>query len=153
MPRLRLLLIFVLVFTAFTVTAQTSFVIERVDVVPGVRIRPAIVRAECRLKVGHAYTTAQLDQALYRIRRLPFVTDAEYTLTEGSSPASRVIVFNITDEKPLNHNVSVDVVGIHGHGSVSSVDTLAYSFFTGPSGRLDTSVGGTISGPSGSFQD
>jgi hypothetical protein len=152
MSRLRLLLIFVLVFTALTVTAQTSFVIERVDVVPGARIRPAIVRAECRLKAGHTYTTAQLDQALYRIRRLPFVTDAEYTLAEGSSPASRVIIFNITDEQALNHNVSVDVIGIHHSGGVSSIDTLAYSLFTGPSGRLDTSVGGSIAGPSGSFQ-
>lgn len=152
MSRLRLLLGVILALAAFTVTAQTSFVIERVDVVPGVRIRPAIVRAECRLKVGHTYTTAQLDQALYRIRRLPFVTDAEYTLTEGSSPGSRVIVFNITDEQPLNHNVSVDVLGIHHSGGVSSVDTLAYSLFTGSSGRLDTSVGGAIAGPAGSFQ-
>jgi hypothetical protein len=152
MSRLRLLLIFVPVFTALTMTAQTSFIIERVDVVPGVRIRPAIVRAECRLKVGHTYTTAQLDQALYRIRRLPFVTDAEYTLAEGSSPASRVIIFKITDEQALNHNVSVDVIGIQHSGGVSSVDTLAYSVFTGSSGRLDTSVGGAIAGPSGSFQ-
>ena len=152
MLRLCLLLSVILALAALTVTAQTSFVIERVDVVPGVRIRPAIVRGESRLKPGHSYTTAQLDQALYRIRRLPFVTDAEYTLTEGSSPASRVIVFNITDEKPLNHNVSVDVIGIQHSGGVSSVDTLAYSFFTGSSGRLDTSVGGAIAGPSGSFQ-
>jgi hypothetical protein len=152
MSRLRLLFILALAFTALTMTAQTSFVIESIDVNPGARIPPGIVRAECRLKAGHTYTTAQLDQALYRIRRLPFVTDAEYTLTEGSSPSSRVIVFNITDEKPLNHNVSVDVIGIHHSGGVSSVDTLAYSLFTGPTGRLDMAVGGTVSGPSGSFQ-
>jgi hypothetical protein len=152
MPRLRFLLVFFAVFTTVAVAAQTSFIIERVDVSPGVRIRPAVVRAEARLRAGHSYTTGQLDQALYRIRRLPFVTDAEYTLTEGSSPSSRVITFNITDEQALNHNVSVDVIAIHHSGFVSSVDTLAYSRFTGPSGRVDASLGGAISGPSGSFQ-
>jgi len=152
MLRLRLLFIFVLAFTSVVVTAQTSFVIERVDVIPGVRIRPAIVRAESRLKPGHSYTTGQLDQALYRIRRLPFVTDADYTLSEGSAPSSRVITFNVTDEQALNHNVSVDVIAIHNHGGVSSVDTLAYSKFAGPAGRFDVAVGGSIAGPSGSFQ-
>jgi hypothetical protein len=152
MSRLRLLLVFFAVFTTAAVAAQTSFIIERVDVSPGARIRPAIVRAEARLKTGHSYTTGQLDQALYRIRRLPFVTDAEYTLSEGSAPSSRVITFNITDEQALNHNVSVDVVGIHHSGFVSSVDTLAYSRFAGPAGRVDAALGGAISGPSGSFQ-
>jgi hypothetical protein len=52
MSRLRLLLVFVLVFTAFTVAAQTSFVIERVDAVAGAHIRPAIVRKSRRAQGG-----------------------------------------------------------------------------------------------------
>ncbi len=151
MSRLRSLLIVVIVLSAVAVTAQTPVVLERIEVNTGARIRPAIVRAEARLKPGRSYTKAQLDQAVYRIRRLPFVVEAHYALTSGNAPSTSVMTITVMDQERLNHDVSADIVGIHSHGGFNSVNSLGYNFFTGPAGLLDAGVGASTAGPSGSF--
>lgn len=157
MSRLRLLLVLIVASTAVAAIAQTSFVIERIDVSPEARVRPGIIRAETRLTAGRSYTAEQLDQAMYRIRRLPFVVDAMYTLEPGNSPSSRVMKITVFDQEALNFNFALDVLGIHGSGGATSNESVGYRFLPGATGVLDlTAGGGTFlsSGgpPSGSFQ-
>jgi len=157
MSRLRLLLILIVASTAAGAIAQTPFVIERIDVNPGARVRPGIIRAETRLRAGHSYTGEQLDQALYRVRRIPFVIDATYTLEPGSSPSSRVMKITVFDQEALNFNFALDVLGIHGSGGATANESVGCRFLPGAMGVLDlTARGGTFlsSGgpPIGSFQ-
>jgi hypothetical protein len=95
MSRLRLLLVFVLVFTAFTVAAQTSFVIERVEAVSGARIRPAIVLKSRTRAAWHL-----------GIRGPGLRSRAAQSTTEGLAPA--VIRFAIT--------ATSDPAHVHFHG-------------------------------------
>ncbi len=157
MSRLRLLLVLIVASTAAPAIAQTSFVIERIDVSPGARVRPGIIRAETRLRAGRSYTDEQLDQALYRIRRIPFVIDATYTLEPGSSPSSRVMKITVFDQEALNYDFALDVLGIHGSGGATANESVGYRVLPGATGVLDlTAGGGTFlsSGgpPRGSFQ-
>ena len=97
-----------------------SFVIERVEVTAA-HARPAIVRAETRLVAGRAYTVEQLDRAVYRVRRLPFIVDATYSLEAGQS-RTVTVRFSPTAEGPATGTLSlfgdggasVDLAGIGG---------------------------------------
>lgn len=149
MARLRLLLPVIVAFTAVAAYAQASFVVERIDVNPG--IRAAIIRAETRLVTGRSYTTEDVEQAVYRVRRLPFVTDAGYTLIPGSSPSSRVVQINVIDQHPFNYDADLQGTAIHQSGGAQIGGFLGYSFFPGTTGVLDLTFGGTtFSGDSGS---
>ena len=136
----RSLLVVTLMFFSAAALAQTSFVIERIDVAES-RVRPAIVRAETRLAAGRTYTTAQLDQAIYRVRRLPFVVDATYSLEPGSSPESRVMRISVADQGMFNYNLDVQGVAMTG-GYATTTTGLGLRFFPAASGALDFSLGG-----------
>lgn len=142
MIRLRTLFVLAVALTAVCAFAQETFVIERIDVNSGPRIRPAIIRAETRLVAGHAYTAGQIEQAVFRVKRLPFITDATYTLAAGSSPSSHVLQINVLDHEAFNYDARLEVLGIHGSGGASGTDTLGYRFFPGATGVLDLTVGG-----------
>lgn len=144
MSKSRLLLIFVVAFTAVSVTAQTSFIIERIDVNPGARVHVGIIRAETRLVAGRSYTHQSLDQALYRIRRLPFVIDATYTLEPGSSPLSRVMVISVVDQTRFNVVADVTAIALHGNTEAMTNTGIGVGFFTGMNGKLDLTTGGTF---------
>src|ERR1043166_9407546 len=64
-----------------------SFLIERIDVNAAKRIPAAAVLAETRIDAGKTYTEEQLEQAVNRVRRLPFALYAEGGLKPGSTPA------------------------------------------------------------------
>lgn len=79
---------------------QTRCRLERV-IVEGSRVSDDIVRAESRLVEEREYTEDDFRQALYRIRRLPFVTDAAYRIEPGMNTGSSVLVIRILDEMPV----------------------------------------------------
>jgi len=133
----RLVLAFLL--TATPVLAET-FTIERIDV-NAAHVKPAIVRAETRVAAGRSYTTEQLDQAIYRVRRLPFVVDATYSLEPGSSPDGRVLRINVIDQPMFNYNLGVEGIAVRG-GYATSTAGLGLRFFPGPAGVIDLSSGG-----------
>src|ERR1043166_10046101 len=90
--------ILTLALTLFAATASAkSFLIERIDVNAAKRIPAAAVLAETRLDAGKTYTEEQLDQAVNRVRRLPFVVYAEGELQPGSRPDARVLRINIDE--------------------------------------------------------
>ena len=129
-----------LLFIAAPALAQ-SVLIERIEVV-STHVRPAIVRAETRLAAGHAYTAAQLDQAVYRVRRLPFVADATYSLEPGSTPEARVLRLSVIDEPVFNYDFDVQAVAMRG-GYATSTTGLGLRFFPVTAGALEFNAGGS----------
>jgi hypothetical protein len=103
---------------AFPAAAQTPaqtpdpprFLLESV-VVEGVQ-RDAvrqIVTSESLLQPGREYTEQELREAVYRIKRLPFVLDAEFALRKGGERGSYQLV--ITVEETRLFFFSADVGG------------------------------------------
>lgn len=136
----RTLLGAILLFATAAAFAQTDVVIERIDVTT-TRARPAIIVSETRLVAGRSYSAAQLDQAIYRVRRLPFVAGAEYTLEPGSTPDKRVMRIRVIDEPMFHYNLDIQTLAIRG-GYATTTAGLGLRFFPGPSGSLDLSLGG-----------
>jgi hypothetical protein len=127
-----------LMFLATTAAAQ-PILIETIEVKTD-RAKPSIIRAETRLVAGRSYTTEQLDQAIYRVRRLPFVVDASYALRPGSTPDARVLAINVIDQAMFNYDFDVQGVAVAG-GYAAGISGLGLRFFPG-SGALDVGVGG-----------
>jgi hypothetical protein len=127
-----------LTFVATTALAQ-PVLIEKIEVNAG-RAKPSIIRAETRLVAGRSYTTEQLDQAIYRVRRLPFVVDATYSLRPGSTPDARVLAISVIDQSMFNYDFDVQGVAA-ASGYATSITGLGLRFFPG-SGALDLTAGG-----------
>jgi hypothetical protein len=127
-----------LLFVATTALAQ-PVLIEKIDVNSD-RAKPNIIRAETRLVAGRSYTSEQLDQALYRVRRLPFVVDATFALRPGGTPDARVLIISVVEQPMFNYDLDVQGVAVR-NGYVASSTGLGLRFFPG-SGALDLSAGG-----------
>ncbi|HEY0141218.1 MAG TPA: hypothetical protein VGF48_09995 [Thermoanaerobaculia bacterium] len=84
---------------------ETRYRLERV-IVEGSPVSDHIVREEARLVEERDYTEDDFRQALYRIRRLPFVTDAAYRIEAGISAGSSVLVIRILDERPVFYDAT-----------------------------------------------
>lgn len=135
----RHLIALALLLTAASALAQST-VIERIDVAT-THVKPGIIRSETRLHAGRAYTTGQIDQALYRVRRLPFVIDATYTLEPGSAPDTRVLTLHVIEEQRFHYTFDAQGVAQRG-GYVTSTASLGLHFFPTSSGLLDVNMGG-----------
>jgi hypothetical protein len=110
-------------------------------IVATTRVKPGIIRSETRLHTGRAYTTGQIDQALYRVRRLPFIIDATYTLEPGSASDTRVLRIHVIEEQRFHYTFDAQGVAQRG-GYVTSIASLGLHFFPGPNGTLDVNMGG-----------
>jgi hypothetical protein len=96
-----------LVMCLLTATARPApvdaprFTIESVRV-EGLRLAPErIVVAETKLAFGSAYTEPQLQDALSRVQRLPFVIHAEFALQRGTVRDQYILVITIEETKAL----------------------------------------------------
>lgn len=78
-----------------------SFLIEHI-VVEGVRTSAmSIVVAQTLLPTGHSYTEDQLRDAVYRVKRLPFVVDADFELRRGSERGAYELLIRIEEAAPV----------------------------------------------------
>ena len=102
-----LLLSLCLVLASFSAFAQepTRYRLERV-VVEGARIDEDIIRAETRLEEEKSYTEEDFRQGLYRVRRLPFVTDAVYRIEPGVTGGGTTLVIRILAETPVFYGLA-----------------------------------------------
>lgn len=84
--------------TAFAQQQQASqrYRLERI-VVEGSRVDDTIVRAEARLVEEQMYGDEDFRQAVYRIRRLPFVADAVWRLEPGVTAGGTTLIITIHD--------------------------------------------------------
>lgn len=66
-----------------------------------------IVAAESLLKPGREYTEQELREAVYRIKRLPFVVDAEFSLRKGSERGSYQLVVTVEETRLVFYSAHV----------------------------------------------
>lgn len=93
--------------TAFSALAQErSWRLERI-VVEGSKFDDDIVRAEARLPEEREYTDSDFRQALYRIRRLPFVADATYRIEPGVTAGGSTLIIRILDVTPAFYDLDL----------------------------------------------
>lgn len=94
-----------LLFTVASVAQQpTLYRLERI-VVAGPTGAEDIVRAEARLEEEQSYTEEDFRQAVYRVRRLPFVADAAWRIEPGLTAGSTALVIQIVATSPVFYDV------------------------------------------------
>jgi hemolysin activation/secretion protein len=86
-----------------------KFLIETI-VVQGVQRAAGrqIVTDESLLKPGQTYSEQELRLAVYRIKRLPFVVDAEFSLRKGSERGAYELVVTVEEATPIFFSAEAD---------------------------------------------
>jgi hypothetical protein len=97
----RLLVLVLLLACAPVLRAEGRFLVERIDVRSLVHASADVIRAESQLREGESYDESELRTASDRVRRLPFVLDATFSLERGSVRDAYVLVITITETRPL----------------------------------------------------
>jgi hypothetical protein len=97
-----LFLLFTLVPRGAAAQEPPKFVIEKI-VVQGVQRAAGrqIVADESLLKEGQTYSEQELRLAVYRVKRLPFVVDAEFSLRKGSERGAYELVITVEEATPI----------------------------------------------------
>ncbi len=73
------------------------FFIEKITVEGTRQASPDLIVAESLLRAGQSYTETALRQGVYRVRRLPFVRAARFSLRKGSERGSFELVITIEE--------------------------------------------------------
>jgi hypothetical protein len=105
-----LVLLLALALPAAAQEEPPRFLLERI-VVEGLRRAGSdrLVVAESLLREGSAYSEDDLRQAVFRIKRLPFILDAEFALRKGSERGRYELVIGVEEVKPYFLQLSTDV--------------------------------------------
>ncbi|HVT57821.1 MAG TPA: hypothetical protein VHR45_05440 [Thermoanaerobaculia bacterium] len=137
-----------------------QFLIEKISVT-GVS-KPAareITISQSLLKPGQSYGERQLREAVYRVKRLPFVLDADFTLRKGSERGTFELVIAVEQNKPVFLDYSVTGTysqsrpGPHGSFEVNHDVTAGARAFVGQDGLLFASAtSGFLAGAQGPLQ-
>jgi outer membrane protein assembly factor BamA len=77
------------------------FLIERIDVRHLVHASPDVIKSESRLREGQTVTESELRDANSRIKRLPFVLEATFSMERGSVRDAYVLVITVNETRPL----------------------------------------------------
>lgn len=118
----RLILIATLLF-AVSLSAQVKHRISRIDVRGDVPAR--VVVSQSALAEGRSYSDDDLEIAVARVRRLPFVYDARYSM-EGET-----LVLEVSGMTRLYGDVDAASVGIEGEHSSTAAFTGGGRLFLG----------------------
>ena len=76
-----------------------EFLIETITVESAHKISAEIVISESLLEEGSSYTESELRDARYRIVRLPFLLDAEFSLRKGSERGLYQLVITVEETR------------------------------------------------------
>jgi hemolysin activation/secretion protein len=97
-----LLLVHALIARGAAAQEPPKFLIESIRVTGTQRAAARqIVADESLLKPGQMYSEPELRQAVYRIKRLSFIIDADFSLEKGSERGAYELVITIEEQKPL----------------------------------------------------
>jgi hypothetical protein len=120
--RRSLLLLFLVLIPHIAAAQETgSFQIETITVEGGRRAATqGIVIAESRLATGRAWSERELREAIYRIRRLPFIVHADFALRRGSERGLYALAITVEETRPFFFARDVEVLG-------SAPERLSYS--------------------------
>jgi hypothetical protein len=107
--RLLLLVLFALLAAAPAAAQEAPrFLIEKITVAGNRRPASArIVVSESLLKEGQTYGEDELRTAIHRIKRLPFVIDADFALKKGSERGRYELVVTVEETRPLFADIEV----------------------------------------------
>ena len=83
-------------------SAEPRFLIEKISI-EGVKRHgaQAIILSQSYLKTGRTYTERELQEAVYRIKRLPFVIGADLALRKGSERGRYELVVTVEETRPV----------------------------------------------------
>ena len=123
---MRRLILLLAVLIAVPLFAQTTHTISRIEVRGSVPAR--VVTTQTALVEGRSYTTADLEAAMGRLRRLPFVFDATYTV-DGST-----LVIDVAAVTRFFGELDAVGSGFDGNDSGSAQVTGGGRFFLGSGG-------------------
>ncbi|HEY0141221.1 MAG TPA: hypothetical protein VGF48_10010 [Thermoanaerobaculia bacterium] len=129
-----------LIAPAMLADEAAPFLIERIDVRNATRISPEIVISEARLNTGEAYRESQLREANDRLKRLPFLIDAQFALEKGSERGSYILVITVMETRPFFY--LLDLTAYLGDNRYNTGDAsnnqaiIGYRHFTGRKGML-----------------
>lgn len=116
--------------------APPRFEIETITVEGAEKISPDIVVSESHLEPGGSYTEGELQDGRYRIVRLPFVLDAEFSLRKGTRRGLYELVIVVKDTRRWFFGVDLELIRWARPISFSSLDTDDFSVASaGLSGR------------------
>ncbi|MCP4901506.1 MAG: BamA/TamA family outer membrane protein [bacterium] len=121
---------------AFAAEKDGGFFIETIRI-DGLRSTSSkVVISESRLTEGREYSEAELREAVYRIKRLPFVIDAYFSLKKGTQRGRFELVIEVEETAPL----------------FFGTDITAYSSWDSEQGSFSLTAGGRHgNGRSGMF--
>jgi hypothetical protein len=103
--------------------APPRFLIEGVEVA-GLSLAPeTIVLSESLLQPGESYSERELQSALHRITRLPFVQAARFRLSRGSEPGRFVLTIDI--DETLRFFISGDLEASVSDDPISKTGVLS----------------------------
>lgn len=118
------------------VSSTPTFVIEKI-VIAGVRHgSERIVAAETLLTIGRSYTEKQLQEALHRVERLPFVVEADFALRKGTERGRFELVITVVETKPLFLGGTLGVAGSSGRSSARYWDVWHVGLLPELGGRI-----------------
>lgn len=108
---------------------QTGFLLEAITVEGLERASPELIIAESLLEPGRSYTEEDLRDAVFRVRRLPFVLDAELSLRKGRRRGTYVLVIEVEETRRFFFGANLEIaisdfplrLGLQDRGS--SLDT------------------------------
>lgn len=115
-----LIVVLTLLFTVAASAQQPSlYRLERI-VVAGPTGAEDIVRAEARLEEERSYTEEDFRQAVYRVRRLPFVADAAWRIEPGITAGTTTLVIQIVATSPVFYDVDTRGEVLVGNDDIRS---------------------------------
>lgn len=97
----RALLVLLLLASAPIVRAEERFLITRIEVRNLAHASADVIKSESRLREKESYDESELREANDRIRRLPFVLDASFSLERGEAHGEHVLVVTVTETRPI----------------------------------------------------
>jgi hypothetical protein len=119
--------------------APTQYRLERI-VVEGSDAGEDSIRAEARLIEERMYTEEDFRQAVYRVRRLPFVTDATYRLDPGVTGGGTTLVIRVLQETLVNFHANVDHVRTEEESDTTALGTLGGRFLLHDLGLVEVTA-------------
>ena len=79
-----------------TLAQETRFAVERIEVRNAHRVSPRVIVAETLLREGRTYSMSEVGDAVARLRRLPFLFAAAFTMED------RVLVIDVTEMRTFS---------------------------------------------------
>jgi hypothetical protein len=134
--RLLCALLFLLAAGAALAQEAGRFQIESITIEGGRReATRGIVIEESRLTTGREWTERELREAIYRIRRLPFIVRADFVLRRGSARGLYALAITVEETRPFFFSREADLVATsseristslgYGYGRGTNLDSRA----------------------------